>query len=110
MTDQIAYLDAAAATGVGMSYKRRLLELLEVEPGQTAVDLGCGPGTDLGALAAAVGGGGRVVGVDRDTGMLAEARRRHPGAELRRGDLHALPIDGGSADRVKVDRVLQHVD
>jgi len=110
MTDQIAYMDVAAATDVGTSYKRRLLELLGIRAGQTAVDIGCGPGTDLGALVEAVGDDGRVIGVDRDPGMVDEARRRHPGADIRQGDLHALPLADRSVDCIKVDRVLQHVD
>ncbi|MCO8270404.1 methyltransferase domain-containing protein [Actinoplanes sp. TRM 88003] len=110
MTDQIAYMDVAAATTAGMSYKRRLLELLGITSGQTAVDIGCGPGTDLGALLEAVGADGRVIGVDRDPGMVGEAQRRHPGADVRRGDLHELPLADSSVDAIKVDRVLQHVD
>jgi ubiquinone/menaquinone biosynthesis C-methylase UbiE len=110
MTDQIAYMDDAAATEVGTAYKRRLIELLGIAPGQTAVDIGCGPGTDLGSLADAVGDGGRVIGVDRDARMVEEARRRHPGVDVRTGDLHALPVEDGSVDCIKVDRVLQHVD
>ncbi|WP_250008322.1 methyltransferase domain-containing protein [Actinoplanes sp. M2I2] len=109
MTDQIVYMDAAAATEAGTSYKRRLLEMLAAAPGQTVVDLGCGPGTDLGSLRAAVGDTGQVIGVDRDPRMVEEARRRHPGADLRQGDLHELPLGDGTVDRVRVDRVLQHV-
>ncbi|MDY7084120.1 MAG: methyltransferase domain-containing protein [Actinomycetota bacterium] len=110
MTDHIAYMDDAAATAVGRDYKERLLRALELSAGQTVADLGCGPGTDLGALATAVEPGGTVIGVDREPGMLAEAARRHPGAELRHGDLGALPLGDGEIDRARVDRVLQHVD
>ncbi len=109
MNEQIAYMDRAAATDVGLAYKRRLLEALDVRPGSTVVDLGCGPGTDLGALAQAAGDGGRVIGVDRDARMVAEARRRHPGVDVELGDLQALPFGDGTVDRVRVDRVLQHV-
>ena len=62
MTDQIAYMDAAAATAVGLDYKRRFLDALEVRPGQTVVDLGCGPGTDLARHADAVGARARSSG------------------------------------------------
>jgi ubiquinone/menaquinone biosynthesis C-methylase UbiE len=106
MTDQIAYLDVAAATAVGLNYKRRLLAALRISPGMTVVDVGCGPGTDLGALA---GTGASVIGIDHDPRMLAEAGRRHPAVRLREGDAHDLPLDTGSVDRVRTDRVLQHV-
>jgi SAM-dependent methyltransferase len=112
MTDQISYLDTAAATDVGVDYKRRSVAGLELGPGQTVADIGCGPGTDLGRLADAVGPGGAVIGVDRDPMMLAEARRRYAttaGVEVRAGDIHDLPLAHGSVDRARVDRLLQHV-
>jgi ubiquinone/menaquinone biosynthesis C-methylase UbiE len=125
--DQIEYMDAAAATAVGLDYKQRSIEALDVRPGQTVVDIGCGPGTDLGRLATAVGATGTVIGIDRDPTMLAEARRRivpsqesataveprkgarEPTVEVREGDIHDLPLGSGSVDRARVDRLLQHV-
>lgn len=110
--DPIAYMDAAAATPVGLAYKRRFVDALDVRPGHTVVDVGCGPGTDLAALADAAGTGGSVIGVDRDLRMLDEARRRlasRPTVDLRPGDIERLPFAAASADRARVDRVLQHV-
>jgi ubiquinone/menaquinone biosynthesis C-methylase UbiE len=110
--DQITYMDRAAGTAVGMEYKQRLVGALDVRPGQTAVDLGCGPGTDLGRLADAVGVEGSVIGVDREPRMLEEARRRladRHNVDLHVGDIHDLPLRDASVDRAKVDRVLQHV-
>lgn len=110
--DQISYLDAAAATAAGAAYKRRLADLLDLRAGQVAADLGCGPGTDLARLADAVGDSGTVLGVDRDAGMVTEARRRlagRPAVRVELGDLHELPLDSGSVDRARADRVLQHV-
>jgi SAM-dependent methyltransferase len=110
--DSIAYLDGVAATDAGRGYKDRLLGLLDPRPGQTALDVGCGPGTDLGHFADRVGGIGMVIGVDQDPAMLAEARRRwadRPSVELREGDVHALPVADAVVDRARVDRVLMHV-
>lgn len=111
--DRIAYLDMAAATTVGRDYKQRALDALDLRPGHSVVDVGCGPGTDLGRLADAVQAGGLVVGVDRDARMLAEAGRRladRPAIDLRAGDAHALPVDDTSMDRARIDRVLMHVE
>ncbi|MFJ3306938.1 methyltransferase domain-containing protein [Streptomyces sp. NPDC086549] len=88
------------------------MELLDVQPGQTALDVGCGPGTDLPTLAEGVGASGTVIGVDRDPAMLAEARRRTsdlPAVQIREADVHALPVEPGTVDRGKIDRVLMHV-
>jgi ubiquinone/menaquinone biosynthesis C-methylase UbiE len=110
--DPIAYMDAAASTAVGMDYKQRFAASLDVWPGQTVLDVGCGPGTDLARLADAVGGEGSVIGVDREDRMLEEARRRmtdRPNVELLLGDVLDLPIPDGGIDRARTDRVLQHV-
>jgi SAM-dependent methyltransferase len=108
----IEYLDAAAGVRAALDYKRRLLSALDVRAGQSVLDVGCGPGTDLGRLADAVAPGGSVVGVDNDPAMLAEARRRladRPEVSIWSGDAHALPLGDASVDRARTDRVLQHV-
>ncbi|MER7378426.1 methyltransferase domain-containing protein [Streptomyces lanatus] len=103
----------AAAGDAGRAYKQQLIDLLDITPGQTALDAGCGPGTDLAALAERVGRDGKVIGVDRAPAMLAKARERSaelPVVEIREGDVHALPVAAESVDRAKMDRVLMHVD
>jgi ubiquinone/menaquinone biosynthesis C-methylase UbiE len=109
----VTYLDEVAATSHGRDYKRRLLEALDPRPGQVALDVGCGPGTDLAALADAVGDGGRVIGVDNDPVMVERASERtqaYPWIETRLGDAHALPVPDGCVDRARADRVLQHLE
>ncbi|MCP9994669.1 methyltransferase domain-containing protein [Streptomyces werraensis] len=59
--------------------------------------MGCGPGTDLPALAQRVGDGGTVIGVDRDPDMLARACERTKDlrrVEIREGDVSACPAAG----------------
>ena len=110
--DQVSYMLRAASEGAGRAYKQRLLDLLDLRPGHTVLDVGCGPGTDLPALAERVGAGGRVIGVDQDPAMLAAARRRTAAVnavEIREADAHALPVGPGTVDRAKIDRVLMHV-
>src|SRR5947207_459256 len=95
----IRYLDMAAATAVGLDYKRRLVDLLDLHPGHTVLDIGCGPGTDLGRLSGAVTDTGSVVGIDQDPAMVAEARRRladRPNVSVRSGDAYELPLDDAS--------------
>lgn len=104
--DPIAYLDHAAAAG--RAYKQRVLDDLDLRPGHIALDLGCGPGADLPALAARAGA---VIGVDLDPTMVEEARRRtaHLPVTVLRADARALPLEDRSVDRVRVDRVLHQV-
>jgi SAM-dependent methyltransferase len=111
--DPIVYLDQVAASPPGRAYKRQVLDLLDLRPGQHVLDLGCGPGTDLAAMADFVAPDGLVVGVDRDPLMLAEARTRTARrrlVEICSGDVHELPLPDGSVDRARADRVLQHVE
>lgn len=75
--------------------------------------LGCGPGTDLATLANAVGPGGKVIGIDHDSAMVEQAKRRLTecgNVEVRIGDAHELPLPDASVDRTRVDRVLQHLE
>ena len=69
--------------------------------GHTALDVGCGPGTDLLALAASVGPEGSVIGIDADPVMVAHAQASAGDSrvEVRLGDAHALPVADRSADR-----------
>jgi ubiquinone/menaquinone biosynthesis C-methylase UbiE len=110
--DPVAYIDAAAATPAGVGYKQRLLAALQLCAGQVVADIGCGPGNDLGALAAGVGRHGMVIGVDREPRMIGEARRRsaaQPNIRCCVGDIHQLPLPNNGVDRARTDRVLQHV-
>jgi ubiquinone/menaquinone biosynthesis C-methylase UbiE len=110
--DPIVYLDQVAASGAGRAYKQQVVSLLDLQPGQTVLDIGCGPGTDLATMASAVAPNGMVIGVDRDPVMVAEAQSRlaeQPMVEIHSGDVHALPLKDGSVDRARTDRVLQHV-
>jgi ubiquinone/menaquinone biosynthesis C-methylase UbiE len=110
---QVSYLDRVAASEPGRAYKTAMLEALEIKAGATVVDLGCGPGTDLGELAAAAGATGKVIGIDASTEMIEQAGERMAGlaeVDVRLGDIHELPIDDRSVDRARTDRVLQHVE
>ena len=107
----IAYLDEAGNLLAGL--KRELITALELEPGDAALDVGCGTGDDLLSLAAVVGRSGRVVGVDRSEDLVAEARSRTRGSlgvEVLVGDAQALPFSEDEFSAARVERVLMHVD
>ncbi|ANZ42822.1 ubiquinone biosynthesis protein UbiE [Lentzea guizhouensis] len=108
--DKAAYMDTVAA--VAGDYKRRLLDLLDLRPDLSVLDLGCGPGADLASMADAVTESGRVVGVDIDERMVAAASTRfhdRPQVEVVLGDGHALPFEDATFHRARMDRALQHV-
>jgi SAM-dependent methyltransferase len=67
------------------------MDRLDLRPGQRVVDLGCGGGRTTLELAARVGPGGQVVGVDISAGMLAAGRER--AARLGAGNVEFVHAD-----------------
>ncbi len=84
----------------------RLLALLPA--GARVLDLGCGQGRVAGLLSP----GCDYTGVDFSAGMLAEARRLHPGARFVQADLLAADWEalvGAAWDCVLLRAVLHHI-
>jgi len=75
----------------------RALERAGVGPATRYLDAGCGAG-----LAAQIAScrGARVAAIDAAANLLAVARERVPGADLRDGDIEALPFDDDAFDVV----------
>jgi SAM-dependent methyltransferase len=67
------------------------------EPGQLVLDIGCGVGAFLRLVAAR---GARAFGLDASAALLDVARRRVPDADLRVGEMEALPYDDDTFDLV----------
>ncbi|MGC1214423.1 MAG: methyltransferase domain-containing protein [Micromonospora sp.] len=88
------YRDRLSAELAGKPLDRALLAALaeQAGPGAAVADLGCGPGHVTAWLAER---GVRAVGVDLSPEMVAVARREHPEAEFREGDLLSLPAADG---------------
>jgi len=97
------------------SVARRSLELLRIGPGARVIDVGCGTGVLLPALAELVGSTGKVVGLDYAPDLLVKARDRVREAgfedvvELVNGDAAHLDFESGSFDAAHVERVLIHL-
>lgn len=79
-----------------------------LDPRWSVGDLGCGTGETAAALAPFVA---RTIAVDRNGEMLQAARRRLPdlpNADVRRGELEALPIADAELDAALMILVLHH--
>ncbi len=92
----------------------RLLDELNLRPGDRVVEFGCGPGTFSRRILRRLGAGGVLVGVDATEGLLSQARAALAGAgparfEPVRADVAGLGpwLDG--ADVVVGRAVLHHV-
>lgn len=110
----IRFLDAGNALPGIRALKPLMLEQLALRRGMHVLELGCGAGDDVRAFARRVGTEGRVVGIDASPPMVAEAARRSAGrnlaVEFAVGDALALDVDEASFDRVRIERLLMHVD
>lgn len=56
--------------------RRAAIASLELQPGATVLDVGCGTGLSFGPLKDRIGPAGHVVGIDPSPEMLAQARQR----------------------------------
>lgn len=90
--------------------------LLQPCPGETVLDVGCGPGRVLVELAEHTGPSARVVGVDLSAGMGRRARRRVQHADqsaqvaVLQADAASLPLRDGCADAAFLGFTLELFD
>lgn len=75
----------------------KFADLTEVEPGERAVDVGCGPGALTAELVRRLGSGA-VSAIDPSRSFVAEVRSRLPGVQVETGVAEELPFAGDSFD------------
>ena len=109
----VRYLDAARTLEAAAAYKRRSFDLLALQPGARVLEVGCGVGDDVLALAGLVGADGQAVGVDYSETLIAAARERSAGSglpvEFRVGDAEHLDLPDDSFDAARAERVFIHL-
>ena len=106
-------LDMASSLQQVQAAKRLTFELLELHPGDQVLDVGCGTGEDVLALAQLVGRTGKVIGLDNSAIMIAEAQKRttnlDPSVEFRIGDVLQLEFPDNTFNGCRANRVLTHL-
>jgi SAM-dependent methyltransferase len=89
---------------------RQAIASLELKPGMSVLDAGCGTGEALQWLLEEVGPSGRVVGIDLATAHVAAARARgSPQALVLQADLLQAPFPPMSFDRVWCVNTINHM-
>jgi len=83
-----------------------LLDAVGAAPGVRLLDVASGPGY---VAAAAAARGASATGVDFSDAMVAEAAKRYPKIEFRRGDAEALPFADNSFDAVTMNFGVLHL-
>ena len=116
MPRSAGYVDAQSLRNIAMALrglKERSYQAMRLQPGSHVLDVGCGPGVDTVPLGRLVGPTGKVVGVDLDEDMIAEAQQAAGEAGVagwvthRQGDIQALPFDDASFDACRAERLFQ---
>ena len=98
----IRLLDAAETMPAAARLRARSYQLLRLPPDATVVDVGCGTARAVAELAEHAA---HAIGVDLDPAMLAAARRRFPGIDVRAADAAELPLGDGQAHGYRADKV-----
>jgi ubiquinone/menaquinone biosynthesis C-methylase UbiE len=75
----------------------QLADLAEMELGQRAIDVGCGPGALTAELVRRLGAD-HVAAVDPSEPFVAATRSRYPGVDVRHASAEALPFDDDAFD------------
>jgi SAM-dependent methyltransferase len=94
-----------------VDFGRWTLEQMSWRGDERVLDVGCGPGDMLQAMARRHHDWGLLAGLDLSTGMVATAAGAAQGLGIQHfvGDGQALPLPGGSFDVVMARHMLYHV-
>ena len=116
LAHQVAYLETVSASSLFKQVAANAIALLSLAPGRSVLEVGCGSGVLLSALAQRVAPGGRVVGVDHADAFVAAARAMI----TEKGLAEAVTVDIGDAcnlqygtatfDAAHCERVLMHLE
>ncbi len=110
----VEYLRQVSTLNPVQQVKQLTIHLLEVHSGQHILDLGCGTGEDVRALAQHVGPNGSVFGVDIREEVIHEAIQRHHDlgshVQFMHGDAYQLNFDDNFFDGCRADRLFQHLE
>jgi demethylmenaquinone methyltransferase/2-methoxy-6-polyprenyl-1,4-benzoquinol methylase len=112
---QYDQMNSVISLGTHRVWRKRVMTMMAVRPGDFALDLCCGTGDWTLALAHAVGPAGRVVGLDFSPVMLQEATAKvradklNDRITLRQGDAMHLPYPDNSFNVVTIGFGLRNV-
>jgi ubiquinone/menaquinone biosynthesis C-methylase UbiE len=110
----LRFFDAGNRLPAVRALKPMMLDQLRLHRGQRVLEVGCGAGDDVRAIARRVGPDGHVLGIDASPLVVGEATRRSVGrnlpVEFRVGDALELELADASVDRCRADRLLMHAD
>jgi SAM-dependent methyltransferase len=82
------------------------VETLEIDPGDSVLEVGCGHGVAVSLVCERLGPSGRITGIDRSPKMIAAARRRNRlYVKSGRAVLEAVALEDADLGDQRFDRV-----
>lgn len=98
--------ERVAATGDMRAQRRYVLDLMQLQPGESILDVGTGNGIFSREMLEIVGETGQVTGIDGSETMVTMASEICPGGTFLQGDAVDLPVESGVFDVVTASQVL----
>lgn len=95
------------------AFRRNILRLARLQPGESVLDAGCGTGSLALEARRLTGSGGSIHGIDASPEMIARAVRKARKAQLdvdfQQAPVQALPFEAGRFDLVLNTMMLHHL-
>ena len=108
----LSYLNVVSSNDRVQILKTNSYKILELEKGNKVLDVGCGLGDDVIALAEYVGENGKAVGVDVNDDAIKKARdktKNDKHIEFHVNNAEILPFTDNYFDACRSERVFQHL-
>mgnify|MGYP000073690619 CR=1 FL=1 len=111
--EETEMLEEIHTTATAEKFRNFVCEEVPLQPDDSVLSVGCGPGFETAVLAQQVGEAGSVTGIDVNEDVLATARDRCrdlPQVSFQHGDVTDLPVADERYDLAIAKQVLQFVD
>jgi ubiquinone/menaquinone biosynthesis C-methylase UbiE len=110
----VDFMDVANAQPDRQRFKAIIAERLSLSAGDRVLDVGCGTGDDVRALAMLVAPAGEVIGIDASETMISVAQERSRAGslpvEFAVGDAAKLDFSDNTFDACRCETVLMHLE
>ena len=102
-----------ASSIAGMSRRLEILDVLDIQPGQQVLDIGCGGGHLLEELAKAVGPNGKAYGLDTSEDQIKQAKERctsYNNVFTLQGFANSIDLKNNSCDAIASAQTFEYIE